>query len=89
MCIYICSFWAGETRFLGPCILVWDQLVLARVLHGEFCGESLGLVSWVRRRELRPVRRWNTLSSAVLETKGLMNLTRYPQFFTGATAHFS
>ena len=42
MCIYICSVWAGETRFLAPSILVWDQLVLARVLHGEYCGESLG-----------------------------------------------
>ena len=42
MRIYICSFWAGETRFHTRYILVWDQLVLARELHGEFCGESLG-----------------------------------------------
>ena len=42
MRIYICSFWAGETRFPARNILVRDQLVLTRVLHGEFCGESLG-----------------------------------------------
>ena len=87
MRIYICSFWAGETRFHTHYVLVWDQLVLARELHEEFGGGIFGL-SWVRQRELRPVRRWKTLSSAMLETLGLMITTRYPMLYRGYSPLF-
>ena len=58
MRIYICSFWAGETRFLARNILVWDQLV-------HCTGNSAGIfrLSVDRHRKPSAARRSGPMSS--------------------------